>query len=399
MGGINGDRLWDDIMFTSQWGGMRGEGREGGMMRLALTDEDRMVRDWFCGRFDGILGVLSGLEVLRSIKESGKKLFCGLTVIDWTNEEGARFSPGCTGAAVWSGHTDIVTAHCRKSNWGNSTTLGEELSRIGYRGRLPAHHQANALSSHFELHIEQGSRLETSGQKIGVVNAIQGIRWFHVSVRGERAHSGATPMTKRADALASASRIVLFVEQLCTKNHAFGTVGSLTVADASPNVISGDVTFSIDLRHPSESILTDLENNIRQEMTSISKGRDGRVVFDMRRIWHSPAREFDPVMLNCIEKAAIYRCGSESQVQRLPSFAGHDSALVALADCPTAMIFVPSKSGISHSPEEWTDKEDCVLGADTLYQAILNYDDYLRRSYRQRSNARESEPEVFVSSL
>lgn len=132
----------------------------------------------------------------------------------------------------------------------------------------------------------------------------------------------------------------------------------MDVPDASPNVISGKTSLSIDLRHPEEATLIQLEALILNEMDKISHESDDKIKFDLKRIWHSPAQDFDPVLLHYIEKAATASCGDSNQVQRLRSHAGHDSALVALSGCPVAMIFVPSRNGISHSPEEWTDKED-----------------------------------------
>ncbi|EKG10420.1 Peptidase M20 [Macrophomina phaseolina MS6] len=393
------------------------------MMRLALTDEDRLVRDWLCdeartigceviidqmgsifavlpgenrklppiamgshldtqpagGRFDGVLGVLAGLEVLRSVRECGIKPHASLAVVCWTNEEGSRFVPGCTGSAVWAGHTSLRSAHARASSCG-ATTLGAELDRIAYRGETAADHRSNPLSAYMELHIEQGPRLEAAGQTIGVVDAIQGIRWFQVAVRGERAHSGATPMAKRADALLAASKVVVLVAQLSVQHGAFGTVGTLAVDNASPNVISDCVSFSIDLRHPSEAVLSEIEEAVREHMRALEEGdAEGRIKFAMSRVWHSPAQDFDPVLVECIQRAAATVCGTGESTQRMRSHAGHDSALVGLTGTPAAMIFVPSRNGISHAPEEWTDKEDCVAGADTLFQAVLHYDDLLRQ--------------------
>jgi len=389
-------------------------------MRLALTDEDRSVREWFrvtaedlgctvtidemgnmfatlageCttvapiaigshldtqpagGRFDGILGVLSGLEILRCIKETNVKLFAGLTVINWTNEEGARFSPGCTGAAVWSGHTPLKSALDRASSCA-TTTLGHELNKISYAGKLACDSRKNPISAHLELHIEQGSRLEDASCSIGVVNEIQGIRWFRVRVTGKRAHSGSTPLAERADALVAASKIVVLVEELCIKYGAFGTVGTMNVPNASPNVISGETNFSIDLRHPREATLSEMEDRIRHEMAILSTAKEERLSFQMNRIWHSPAQAFDPLLLEYIAQSAAARCGHD-RYQSLRSHAGHDSALVALAEVPVAMIFVPSKGGISHAPEEWTDKQDCIIGADVLYNTVLKYDEYMR---------------------
>jgi len=273
--------------------------------------------------------------------------------------------PGCTGSAVWAGHTSLNSAHGRVSSCG-ATTLGAELDRIAYRGETAADYRSNPLSAYVELHIEQGPRLETAGRTIGVVDSIQGIRWFQVAVHGERAHSGSTPMAKRADALLAASKVVVLVAQLSTQHGAFGTVGTLAVDNASPNVISDWVSFSVDLRHPSEAMLSQLEETIREYMRNLEDDVAGKIKFYMSRIWHSPAQDFDPVLVECIQQAAGTVCGTAESTQRMRSHAGHDSALVGLTGTPAAMIFVPSRNGISHAPEEWTSKEDWYVSSPVL---------------------------------
>lgn len=239
-----------------------------------------------------------------------------------------------------------------------SSTLGQELQRISYLGRWEASHQVLPLSAHFELHIEQGRRLEDARKKIGGVNAIQGIRWYTVTVRGEQAHAGATPVMHRADAVVAMSKVVVKLEQLALETGVFATVGEITVESGSSNVISGLTHFTVDLRHPRESLLDEVEHCMRAEMSEISQTKSGRINFSVKRVWHSPAVSLDPLAVQCVQDAANEVVGVDQLMPEMISFAGHDSALVASNGTPTAMIFVPSLKGISHAPEEWTSKED-----------------------------------------
>lgn len=214
------------------------------------------------------------------------------------------------------------------------------------------------LSAHLELHIEQGRRLELADKTIGVVDSIQGVHWFRIYVDGIRAHAGSTPIAQRGDAVVAASKIIVYLEELAIKNDAFATVGTLNLTEASPNVVSGGANFTIDLRHPSEAVLLEIEAALETRMAEISKDKENRVTFETRKIWHSPARDFDVNVADCIRKSAVDLVGAPNVMQSMRSFAGHDSALIATAGTPTAMMFVPSLEGVSHAPAEWTSKED-----------------------------------------
>ncbi|KAL3427027.1 hypothetical protein PVAG01_00536 [Phlyctema vagabunda] len=411
----NGPRLWHDLHHTAQWGAIPGSM---GMARLTLSDEDKAVRDWFVkearsfgcqikidgignifavlpgrnndlapiamgshldtqpagGRFDGILGVLSGLEVLRTIKESGELTYAPIAVVVWTNEEGARFNPGCTGSAVWAGWTRLSDALKQTDSEGAS--IESELSRIGYAGPYLADHRMNPLSAHFELHIEQGPRLEKASKQIGVVCGVQGIRWYTAKVTGERAHAGSTPMSVRSDAVVGAAEIITLLRDRATELNGFATVGCVHVDRASSNTIAGDVTFSIDLRHRSAEGLEAMERNMRDRMEALTLRSPG-LHFSLAQRWESPAVRFDDSMLSCVRAAASNELGVYGFIE-LDSNAGHDSVLTAACGVPSAMIFVPSKAGLSHCPEEFTSEEDCTVGVQVLLDSVLRYDDAVR---------------------
>ncbi|OQE17790.1 hypothetical protein PENFLA_c023G02696 [Penicillium flavigenum] len=416
---INGTRLYQDILKTSRWGQIA---QTTGMARLALSDEDKLVRDWFCqsaldigcqvnvdamgnifavypgqnmnlapiamgshldtqpagGRFDGILGVIGALEVLRTIRESGYQTYAPLAAVNWTNEEGARFTPGCTGSAVWSGHTNHATAHLMSTrDSGSSSTMREELTRIGYLGSLAPDFRSNPLSGHFELHIEQNTRLEHQGKRLGIVEGVQGIKWYNVTCTGERAHAGSTPMGSRADAMVASAKIVAALDKSARQQGAFATVGVLTLERSSSNTVPGHAQFTIDLRHPSPEVLDRMEQEIKSNMDTAMK-ENPKIMFELDEVWHSPAVRFDSAAVACVAAAAEARA-TPGAVMRMDSFAGHDSALTA-TKVPTAMIFVPSRGGISHAPEEYTSKEQCEDGTQALLHSVLAYDSLLRET-------------------
>ena len=234
-------------------------------------------------------------------------------------------------------------------------TMGEELERIGYKGETPASHIENPLSAHFELHIEQRRILQDTQRKIGVVTAIQGVRWYSVSIQGRRAHSGGMPMAQRADALVAASKVVLFMDSQARKHTAVATVGVLELERPSSNTVPGQSDFTIDLRHPSEQTLDEIEDALRLCIDGLVLETEG-IEVEIERMWHSPAVQLDDRAVSCTRKAA--RCVvDEQEIMEMISLAGHDSALTSIR-VPTSMVFVPSKDGISHAPEEFTTEEE-----------------------------------------
>ncbi len=293
---IDGERLWGELMETAVIGGTP----KGGICRLTLSDLDREVRDWFkaraeqlgCtvtiddmgamfarrpgqadvppiafgshldtqptgGKFDGVLGVLGALEALRTLVEAGYETFAPIEVVNWTNEEGARFSPAMTSSGVFAGAFDRAWAVARQDRSGES--FGAALETIGYRGPEPC--GAHPLSAFFELHIEQGPILEAEAKDIGIVTGVQGMRWYEANVIGQDAHTGATPMHLRKNALLGAARLVDQIDAIA-RGHpplAVGTVGSLEVKPNSPNVVPGEVHFTVDFRHPETAVLDAME--------------------------------------------------------------------------------------------------------------------------------------------
>src|SRR5271165_3895053 len=290
---VDAARLWDSIMETAQIGATP----KGGIKRLTLTDLDRQVRDWFVqackqagctvtvdelgnifarrpgrdnslppiaigshldtqptgGKYDGIVGVLSGLEVLRTLNDAGYETNAPIEVIDWTNEEGSRFAPAMVSSGVFAGVFDKQYAYDRTDREG--MRFGDELERIGYKGDAKV--GDHKLAAFFELHIEQGPILEAEEKTIGIVTGVQGIRWYEVTVTGRDCHAGSTPMTMRSDALLAAARMIEVANAvgLAGAPHAVSTVGLIEARPNSRNVINGEVFFSVDLRHPDDAVL------------------------------------------------------------------------------------------------------------------------------------------------
>lgn len=406
---IDGDRLWSSLMDTARIGGTP----KGGIKRLTLTEEDRQVRDWFkaaceligctveidlignmfarrpgrdsslapiCigshldtqptgGKFDGVLGVLAGLEVLRSLHDAGYETNAPIEIVNWTNEEGSRFAPAMLASGAFAGvlDTDYVLSRVDR----DGVRFDDALAGIGYRGRLPVGQRA--MSAMFELHIEQGPILEREGAMIGVVSGVQGMRWYELTITGREAHAGSTPMNTRHDALIGAAKAIELVQSvgLAHPPLARSTVGSVEVRPNSRNVIPGEVFLTIDLRHPDDAVLdlmeTELERRIRSEVES--KG----LAIKFERIWNSRPVQFDKNLIAHVRSAAE-RLGFKHL--DIVSGAGHDAAYVARV-APTTMIFVPCRDGISHNEEEDATFEQCTAGAAVLLEAVLAFDSAL----------------------
>jgi N-carbamoyl-L-amino-acid hydrolase len=400
-------RLWDTLMTTAAIGGTP----KGGICRLTLTDHDRKVRAWLqsqveairCtvtrddmgvmfarrpgkhagvppiaigshmdtqptgGKFDGNLGVLAALEVLRTLEAAGYETFAPIELVNWTNEEGARFSPPMLASGVFAGMFARDWACARTDAEG--ATFGAALEAIGERGGETC--GAHPLSAFFELHIEQGPILEAEGLDIGAVTGVQGMRWFEVTVTGQEAHTGATPMHLRKNALLAAARLVEKVEAIARAHAplAVATVGSMRVKPNSPNVVPGEVFLTIDLRHPETAVLEAMETALRAELHLL--GPLNGITCD--KIWDQPPVVFDPQCVAAVRGAAE-ACGFT--VRDMVSGAGHDAAYVARV-APTAMIFVPCRGGVSHNEAEFSSQEQCAAGAQVLLQAVLDYDRWL----------------------
>ncbi len=402
---IDPERLWDDLMETARIGGTP----KGGICRLTLSDLDRQVRDWFkarvealgCtltiddmgnmfarragqradvppiamgshldtqptgGKFDGALGVLAALEALRTLHRAGYETFAPIEVVNWTNEEGARFAPAMMASGTFAGVFTRGWATARTDRTGE--TFGAALETIGYRG--PEACGQHKLSAFFELHIEQGPHLEAEGKDIGVVTGVQAMRWYEATITGQDTHAGTTPMPRRHDALLAAARMVEAVNA-SARNHpgAVGTVGLMEVKPGSPNVVPGEVFFTIDLRDPEADTLDQMEVDIAAAAARVI--RDLGIEIEIKTIWNQPAQPFDKACVAAVQRAAE-AAGFTSRT--MISAAGHDAAYVARV-APAAMIFVPSRDGISHNETEHTSMEQCAAGAQVLLQAVLDYD-------------------------
>ena len=413
---IDSERLWGELMETAAIGGTP----KGGICRLTLTDLDRQVRDWFraraealgCtvtvddmgamfarrpgqrndvppiamgshldtqptgGKFDGVLGVLGALEALRTLVQAGYETFAPIEVVNWTNEEGSRFAPAMVASGVFAGAFTRDWAMSREDRMG--VTFGSALDAIGYRGPEPC--GQHPLSAFFELHIEQGPILEAETKDIGIVTGVQGMRWYEVTVTGESAHTGATPMRLRKNALLGAARLVDRIEAIA-QHHApsgLGAVGLMEVRPNSRNVVPGEVFFCVDLRHPDPAVLDRLEAEYTASLHEICDPLGLAVA--STRIWDQPPVRFDAGCVVSVRRAAAL---SGFSAQEIISGAGHDAAYVSRV-APTAMIFVPCRDGISHNEAEFTSKEQCAAGAQVLLQAILDYDRTLAERYARR---------------
>jgi|1186.fasta_scaffold21778_2 beta-ureidopropionase / N-carbamoyl-L-amino-acid hydrolase len=415
---INAERLWGEIMETAAIGGTP----KGGICRLTLTDLDRQVRDWFktraeqlgCrvtvddmgamfarragaadvppiafgshldtqptgGKFDGVLGTLAALEALRTLAEAGYETYAPIEVVNWTNEEGSRFAPAMVSSGVFAKVLDKDWAQSRQDRDG--MTFAAALDAIGYRGteRCGEH----PLSAFFELHIEQGPILEAEGKDIGVVTGVQAMRWYEVTVTGQDAHTGATPMHLRKNALLGAARLIDAVDAIGRKHPpGVATVGRIENRPNSPNVVPGEVFFMVDVRHPDGRVLDAMEADFRAALPAICEPLSLEVA--MQRIWEQPELSFDADCVVAVRRAAEL---SGYTSRDIVSGAGHDAAYVSRV-APTAMIFVPCRGGISHNEAEFSSREQCAKGAQVLLQAVLDYD----RMLAERGSAGKGAP-------
>jgi N-carbamoyl-L-amino-acid hydrolase len=400
---IDGQRLWGSLMEMAEIGATA----KGGCNRQTLTDLDRQGRLLFqrwcedagCtvtvdemgnmmalrpgkradlppvvmgshldtqptgGKFDGVAGVLTGLEVVRTLNDLGYETDHPVMVVNWTNEEGTRFSPAMLSSGVWAGAFTRDYAYGRADREGR--TFGAELERIGFKGDLPCAPQD--WKCHIELHIEQGPILEAEGKTIGVVLGGQGIRWFDVTIKGKESHAGSTPMPRRKDALVAAAKVIARIDEIAREHAPFAvtTVGQLAIASPSRNVIPGEVTYSVDIRHPKEEAIAAMDEQLRAAVAEACY-RDG-LEHAVEQIWYFPPVAFDPGCVAAVRQAAI---DGGYPWRELVSGPGHDSCYTARV-VPTAMIFIPCKDGLSHNEEEWAEPEHVEAGANVMLRAVL----------------------------
>jgi len=315
------------------------------------------------GRFDGILGVMGALEVLRTLADHGVQTRRSVTLVDWTNEEGSRFAPAMVASGVWAGKLDRDWAWARTDAQGDS--LGDELDRIGYKGELPC--TSWPFDSYYELHIEQGPRLERAGKIIGVPKGIVCLHWYGVFLEGTANQVGPTPMEGRNDTLVAAAEMILSVRRLPVRmgGDLVATVGEIRNFPNSRNVIPGATHFSVDIRSWDDELALRAWDVLKDELEKIALENGCRIRTEV--IWRLQHNEFDTSLVELVhETAETLGYSTLSMV----SGAGHDASYMAMIG-PTAMIFVPSIDGRSHVEVENTSWEDCAAGADVLLNCVL----------------------------
>ena len=403
---INGERLWASLMELARIGATA----KGGVCRLAASDEDRAARDLFVrwcreaglqvtvdavgnifarregnnpdlppvmagshldsqptgGKFDGAYGVMAALEVVRSLNDHGYESEAPIEIVAWTNEEGSRFSPAMMGSGVFTGVFDLAWVKERPDNL-TGATLGAELKRIGYAGTAPS--AGRKVAAYFEAHIEQGPILEEAGVPIGAVTGAKGQRWYEVTVTGEEAHAGPTPMGKRKDALVGAARVIERVNRIGHAHapDASATVGFVQVSPNSRNTIPGRVFFTVDFRHPEDAVLTAMDRELKAECAQAA-AESGGLAVEVKEFWYFPPTPFDPRLVGSVRRATE---ALGYPYRDIVSGAGHDAVYMAKA-APTAMIFVPCKDGISHNEREDAKPEDLAAGCAVLLEAVLD---------------------------
>lgn len=400
---INADRLWDSIHAMAEIG----PGVAGGNNRQTLTDEDgegrRLFRRW-CeeagldmgvdkmgtmfatragtdpdalpvyvgshldtqptgGRYDGVLGVLGGLEVIRTLNDLGIRTKHPIVVTNWTNEEGTRFAPAMLASGVFAGQHTLDWAYARQDKEGKR--FGDELERIGWKGDEEV--GARKIKAFFELHIEQGPILEDEGIDIGVVTHGQGLWWLEVTLTGKEAHTGSTPMPKRRNAGLGMARITELVHEVAMdyQPDAVGAIGHMEVYPNSRNVIPGRVVFTIDIRSPNEEVLNEMRARIEDGIATICEALD--IGFEVEAVGHFDPVTFDESCVTAIRNAAE-RLGYSHR--DIVSGAGHDACWINRV-APTAMVMCPCVDGLSHNEAEEISKECAAAGADVLFHAVV----------------------------
>ena len=335
-------------------------GREAGLAVMTGSHIDTVATG---GRYDGNLGVLAGLEVMAVLDAAGIETRWPLTVGIFTNEEGARFQPDMMGSGVHQGALDLDEMLAVTGIDGGS--VGEELRAIGYAGAVDC--GALRARAFVELHIEQGPMLEASGVTIGAVEGVQGISWTELTLTGVSNHAGTTPMRLRHDAGYAAAAIACAARDIARDmgGDQVATVGAIALNPNLINVVAKQAVLTVDLRNTDEALLQEAEARLAAEVARIAEAEGIGVA--RRALARFEPVVFDPATIDLVA-ATAERLGHS--VRRMPSGAGHDAQMFA-PNCPTAMIFVPSKDGISHNVAEYTAPEELRAGADTLLQVLL----------------------------
>ena len=400
---INGDRLWESIHEMAKIG----PGVAGGSNRQTVTDEDsegrhlfkRWCEDAGCtmgldtmgnmfahrvgtdpealpvyvgshldtqptgGRYDGVLGVLGGLEIIRTLNDLNIQTKHPIVVTNWTNEEGTRFAPAMLASGVFAGLHDQDWAYMREDADGKR--FGDELERIGWKGDEAV--GARKMHAFFELHIEQGPILEAEGVDIGVVTHGQGLSWTEVTVTGKDAHTGSTPMPMRKNAGLAMARILEKVEEIALSHapDAVGAAGHIDVYPNSRNVIPGKAVFTVDFRSPKLDVIQDMEARLKAAAEEIVAQMGLSVAFE--KVGGFDPVEFDAGCVTAIRNAAE-RLGYSHR--NIISGAGHDACWINRV-APTAMVMCPCVDGLSHNEAEEISKEWSTAGAEVLFHAVV----------------------------
>jgi N-carbamoyl-L-amino-acid hydrolase len=400
---VNGPRLWDSLMEMAKIG----PGIAGGNNRQTVTDEDsegrHLFQDWCkaagCtmgvdtmgnmfarregtdpdalpvyvgshldtqptgGKYDGVLGVLSGLEIIRTMNDLDIKTKHPIVVTNWTNEEGTRFAPAMLASGVFAGMHTQDWAYDREDAEGKK--FGEELARIGWKGDEPVGERK--MHAFFELHIEQGPILEIENKQIGVVTHGQGLSWTQVTITGKDSHTGSTPMPMRKNAGLGMARVLEKVEEIALSHapHAVGAAGHIDVYPNSRNVIPGKVVFTVDFRSPDLAVIQDMEARLKTEAQAIVDAMGMTIEFE--KVGGFDPVTFDESCVTAVRNAAD-RLGYSHMA--LSSGAGHDACWINRM-YPTAMVMCPCVDGLSHNEAEEISEEWATAGTDVLFHAVV----------------------------
>ncbi|MEI3854751.1 MULTISPECIES: Zn-dependent hydrolase [Ensifer] len=400
---VNGERLWKRLMAMAEIGATA----EGGSCRQSLSDADEAGRALFLawceargygirkdrignlfirragrnrdaspvmigshldtqptgGRFDGVLGVLAGLEVLETLDDAAVETERPIDLCVWTNEEGCRFQPAMMGSGVACGMLDLEKALSARD--GAGIVLADELVRHEYdREAQPNLPDADC---YIELHIEQGPILEAEAKTIGAVTGGQGIRWYEISVRGEETHAGPVPMALRKDPVPVLMHVIGLVQAIGRIDEdARCTIGRIELSPGAINVVPGRVDMTVDLRHPNEAVLERMHRQLLDGLEALRQNHNETDI-DGRLAWHSPVVTFDGVLTEAVRASARDR---QLMHRDIVSGAGHDAFNLARR-VPTTMIFVPCRDGVSHNPREYASPFDVTAGANVLLDVAL----------------------------
>jgi N-carbamoyl-L-amino-acid hydrolase len=400
---IDGRRLWDALMAMAEIGATP----KGGVKRLTLTEVDKAGRARFAawcaeaglamrvdamgnmfarregrdprrlpvlmgshldsqpsgGKFDGALGVMAGLEVMRTLQALDIQTEAPIELVNWTDEEGSRFGHSLMGSGVWAGV--YPQAKCYALTDVDGVSVEQALVAIGAQGGIPA--EPFPADAYFELHIEQGPILEREGKRIGIVTGAQAQVWYDAVLTGQDSHAGTTPPSARRDALVGAARIITLVDALMRDRgeDGRGTVGQLHVLPNSRNVVPGEVRFSVEFRHPDDAQIEGLAASFPGQAQAIAAAAG--LGLELTELFRIPAQPFDPACVDLVRQAAR-RLGHPAR--EIVSGAGHDAVYVARR-LPTAMIFTPCKDGLSHNEAESIEPEEAEAGCQVLFEAVV----------------------------